>query len=63
MSEVSKLEFLASGILSLTVDELRELNRLLESGGAPPIGVREPRRPAPESPGDAIAKDLLEDDS
>lgn len=54
---------ICSAIQSLTVEELIELKRLLgeqwwDEGGA---GVREPREPAPVSPGDAIAQALPED--
>jgi hypothetical protein len=52
---------LAMKVLALSVDELREFNRLIEEGGAEPVGVREPRRPSPESPGDEIALELPED--
>lgn len=55
-----KLWLLSEAILNLTVDELRELNQMISDEGGEPIGVREPRRPSPESPGDEIA--LEEDD-
>ena len=60
MTDHEKLWLLSQAILGLTVDELRELNRMVSGEGGEPIGVREPRKPKPESPGDAIA--LEEDD-
>jgi len=50
-------------ISQLDRDELLELRLRLQSlwnEGEGGIGVREPREPAPESPGDAIALDLEE---
>jgi hypothetical protein len=42
--------------MSLSINEQRELLRLLSEGGeGGGTGVREPRRPKPESPGDAVA--------
>lgn len=58
---MNKLELLVHGILGLSVDELRQLNSMLEEGGGEAVGVREPRRPLPESPGDEIANDIPED--
>lgn len=71
---MSKLELLKQDILALTVNELRELNRMLSEGGGEAVGVREPRRPRPpldargvslDAPegkiGDEIANDLPED--
>ena len=52
---------LARAILELPVRDLAVLNRLLREEGLSPLGVREPREPSPESPGDAIAHDLPED--
>lgn len=46
-------------IVSLTVDDViwlnRELRRLLNDEDEGDAGVREPRRPLPESPGDELA--------
>jgi hypothetical protein len=53
-------EEIALAILELNVRELARLNELLGRNGLGGIGVREPRRPKPESPGDAIAAELEE---
>lgn len=51
-------EQIAEEILHLTAPDLLKLDRILrDAGGDGLIGVREPRRPSPESPGDAIALD------
>lgn len=61
MIDEEKIRLLAYGILGLSVEELIALNRVLDEGGGEAIGVREPRVPAPESPGDEIA--LAKDES
>jgi len=52
---------LARIILSLPPRELARLNEILRSEGGESLGVREPRRPSPESPGDEMVVDLPED--
>ena len=57
---MADVRVIATLIMNLTANELVELNKILgddfDLGG-----VREPREPAPESPGDAVAVDLPED--
>lgn len=52
---------IAEAIGRLTVEEFRELKRLLDEQGEGGIGVREPREPSPESPGDSVAIGLPPD--
>jgi hypothetical protein len=53
---------IARAISELNARDLRVLNQLLkDSGMGDALGVREPRKPKPESPGDAIANPLPED--
>jgi len=41
---------IADAVFALTAIELLELNQILaDEGGSPPISVREPRAPAPET--------------
>jgi hypothetical protein len=54
------VEFVFETIKLLTVEERAELYRLLRGEDEGGIGVREPRRPAPESPGDAIVNPIPE---
>lgn len=54
-----KVVMAARIILEMTPPELVALNDYLQGEGWEPLGVREPREPKPESPGDAIA---LEED-
>jgi hypothetical protein len=54
-------EELAEHILGLTAPELIRLNEILYREGGGPVGVREPRRTPPKSPGDEIADELPED--
>lgn len=51
---------LARHILQLSGPELMQLNEIIKREGGEPIGVREPRTPAPESPGDEIALEVDE---
>lgn len=53
-------EEIAAAIRQMTAPELLELGRLLhdDEGWWEMVGVREPRTPAPESPGDAAAQGI-----
>lgn len=55
-------EEIAAAIRQLTARELLELGKLLhdDDGWWEMVGVREPRKPSPESPGDEIAADYWE---
>lgn len=56
-------EEIAAAIRHLNAAQLLELGKLLhdDDGWWETVGVREPRKPSPESPGDAAAQGLPPD--
>lgn len=55
-------ELVARAIVEMTLEERARLKQLLGGEeGWEMLGVREPRKPNPESPGDAIANPLPAD--
>lgn len=63
---MSRMQELADRIMSLTVRELVELNKILRDMGGPGFsrGMREPRRPGPRPPRElsAEAEALIRED-
>lgn len=52
-----KIDWIYQAIMTLSLDEQRELLQRFRDE-SPDSGVREPRRPRPESPGDAVALEI-----